>query len=143
MAVTDVSMETAGVVDPTLYGIEVSDEAGGAMGKDEFMTLLITEMQNQDPMDPVDNKEMIAQLAQFSSLEQIQNLNEQFDTFRANNNLAFATGLLGNNVGIQSGMETVYGVVNNVSLSDGQVKVTVGETEYDASDLVSMSLPEE
>ncbi|NCD32786.1 MAG: hypothetical protein EOL87_05130 [Spartobacteria bacterium] len=143
MAVTDVSMETAGVVDPTLYGIEVSDEAGGAMGKDEFMTLLITEMQNQDPMDPVDNKEMIAQLAQFSSLEQIQNLNEQFDTFRANNNLAFATGLLGNNVGIQSGMETVYGVVNNVSLSDGLVKVTVGETEYDASDLVSMSLPEE
>jgi flagellar basal-body rod modification protein FlgD len=49
--------------------------AGGAMGKDQFMKLLIAQMQNQDPTNPMDGSQMAAQLAQFSSLEQLQNIN--------------------------------------------------------------------
>ncbi|MBW7956325.1 MAG: flagellar biosynthesis protein FlgD [Deltaproteobacteria bacterium] len=46
-----------------------------AMGKDAFLKLLVTQLQNQDPLNPTDNTEFVAQLAQFSSLEGIQNLN--------------------------------------------------------------------
>jgi flagellar basal-body rod modification protein FlgD len=45
------------------------------MGKDEFMKLLIAQLQNQDPTNPMDGSQMAAQLAQFSSLEQLQNIN--------------------------------------------------------------------
>lgn len=48
---------------------------GGPMGKDQFLKLLIAQMQNQDPMNPMQGDQMAAQLAQFSSLEQLQQIN--------------------------------------------------------------------
>jgi len=50
-------------------------QPGGAMGKDQFMKLLIAQMQNQDPMNPMQGDQMAAQLAQFSTLEQMQQMN--------------------------------------------------------------------
>lgn len=50
-------------------------QPGGAMGKDAFMKLLIAQLQNQDPMNPMQGDQMAAQLAQFSSLEQLQQIN--------------------------------------------------------------------
>jgi flagellar basal-body rod modification protein FlgD len=56
-------------------GTTGADAPGGAMGKDQFMKLLIAQMQNQDPMNPMQGDQMAAQLAQFSSLEQLQQIN--------------------------------------------------------------------
>lgn len=50
--------------------------AGTSLGRNEFLNLLLTQMQMQDPFEPMKNEDMIAQLAQFSSLEQLQNMNE-------------------------------------------------------------------
>src|SRR5689334_14732923 len=48
---------------------------GGAMGKDQFLKLLIAQLQNQDPLNPMQGDQMATQLAQFSSLEQLQQIN--------------------------------------------------------------------
>ena len=54
---------------------KVTDKTdNGALGKDAFLQILITQLQNQDPTSPMDDKEFIAQMAQFSSLEQMQNM---------------------------------------------------------------------
>ncbi|MEO6877231.1 MAG: flagellar hook capping FlgD N-terminal domain-containing protein [Gemmatimonadaceae bacterium] len=53
----------------------VAAAPGGSMGKDQFMKLLIAQLQNQDPTNPMDGSQMAAQLAQFSSLEQLQQIN--------------------------------------------------------------------
>lgn len=55
----------------------------GALGKDAFLKILITQLQNQDPTSPMDDKEFIAQMAQFSSLEQMQNMTKAMEDLLA------------------------------------------------------------
>jgi flagellar basal-body rod modification protein FlgD len=76
-----------------------------ALGRDEFLKLLVTQLENQDPLSPQENGEFIAQLAQFSSLEEAQNLNKGFDnfasSFQSSQHLQ-ATSLVGRPVHVQS-----------------------------------------
>ncbi|MFH1278420.1 MAG: flagellar hook capping FlgD N-terminal domain-containing protein [Candidatus Eisenbacteria bacterium] len=57
----------------------VTGLGSGTLGKQEFLELLLTQLQMQDPFEPLDNEAMIAQLAQFSSLEQLANMNTSLD----------------------------------------------------------------
>ncbi len=52
----------------------------GDLDKDAFLRLLVTQLQNQDPLNPMEDREFIAQMAQFSSLEQMQNLNKTLES---------------------------------------------------------------
>ena len=77
-----------------------------SLGKDDFLQLLITQLRYQDPTSPVDDKEFIAQLAQFSSLEQMQNLNDTMLTMMESQQkltaLSQATAMIGKMVEIYS-----------------------------------------
>ncbi|MEO2004841.1 MAG: flagellar hook capping FlgD N-terminal domain-containing protein, partial [Candidatus Poribacteria bacterium] len=53
--------------------------ADQALGKDAFMQLLVTQLRHQNPLEPMDNKDFIAQLSQFTSLEELSSLRESFD----------------------------------------------------------------
>ncbi len=98
-----------------------------------FLTLLVTQLQYQDPMDPVDNSEMLAQLAQFSSLEQMTTLNENVELLAGNIdqlNFISATGLVGHNVtALDVDGNIVEGTVESVQLEGSVVQLYVdGQT---------------
>lgn len=69
---------------------------GGELGKDQFLKILITQLKNQDPMQPLQDKEFIAQMAQFSSVEQLTNMATEMKALRES--LGMASGLIGKSI---------------------------------------------
>ncbi len=74
--------------------------SGEVLGKDDFLNLMLIQMRNQDPLNPMDNQAMLSQMAQFSSLEQMSNLNDTIAGQQASDTFMQATGLLGKQVTI-------------------------------------------
>lgn len=85
------------------------------LGKDDFLKLLITQLSNQDPTSPMENTEFIAQMAQFSSLEQMTNMSSSFEKMAAYINSSEATSTLGKVVELNIGDTTTTGVVEGAT----------------------------
>ncbi|MEA2031780.1 MAG: flagellar hook capping FlgD N-terminal domain-containing protein [candidate division Zixibacteria bacterium] len=84
-----------------------------ALGKDQFLQLLVTQLQNQDPLSPMEDKDFIAQLAQFSSVEQLSNISDGISESNQNGylqmqsiNNVMASNLIGKEV--KAGYDSVY-----------------------------------
>ena len=99
-------------------------QASQELGKDDFLKLLITQLQNQDPTSPMENTEFIAQMAQFSSLEQMTNMSTEFTKLANMLNSGEAVSLLGRSVEVSSGESSISGVVEAVTRgANPQIKV--------------------
>ncbi|MFP4362321.1 MAG: flagellar hook assembly protein FlgD [Spirochaetia bacterium] len=85
------------------------------LGRDDFLQILITQLQHQDPTDPMKDKEFIAQMAQFSTLEQMTNLSQDFQNVSAVLSSSQAMGMLGQNVTITQGENTITGQVERIT----------------------------
>src|ERR1041385_2042930 len=73
----------------------VPKSQANALGKQDFLKLLMAQLQNQDPMKPMDDSQMIAQMAQFSALEATQGLQQTIQTSSNNTTIAQASALIG------------------------------------------------
>jgi flagellar basal-body rod modification protein FlgD len=102
------------------------------LGQDDFLKLLVAQMSQQDPMNPVKDTEFIAQMAQFSALEQSKAMMQDMASLRANT-------LLGSTVTVtnddyDSGLDT--GVVSSVLMEKGIPKLLVNGLRYELSDVI-------
>lgn len=84
------------------------------LDKDDFLKILITQLQHQDPTNPMQDKEFIAQMAQFSSLEQMTNMASSFGKLSSVLNSSEAQSLLGRNVEVLDGDKAIFGKVSQV-----------------------------
>jgi flagellar basal-body rod modification protein FlgD len=108
------------------------------LGKDDFLKLLITQLQNQDPTRPLEDKEFIAQMAQFSSLEQMVEMNKTLGDLIADNRVNYSTSLLGKQVEVfddRSG-RSVVGVVDEVRFQGGVPTVSFNGLSYAVDQVV-------
>jgi flagellar basal-body rod modification protein FlgD len=107
------------------------------LDKDDFLKILITQLQYQDPTSPMQDKEFIAQMAQFSSLEQMTNMSEGFQKLSGLLASSEASQVLGRNVTIADPSGPVSGVVTQVVRGDYPM-VSVNGEFYDFSQVESV-----
>ncbi len=88
------------------------------LGKDDFLKILITQLQHQDPTAPLEDKEFIAQMAQFSSLEQMTNMSQGFQRLSGLLASSEAAQVLGKQVDLRDGDNLVTGIVTEVVRGD-------------------------
>lgn len=105
-----------------------------------YMNLLITQLRNQNPLEPMDNSQMATQLAQLSQLQQLEGMNNSFDKVLLTEQINQATSLIGKTVTfIPEGGDTSYiGTVSKVGLTDGKVTVNVGSYKVDPSTITTI-----
>ena len=98
------------------------------LGKDDFLKLLVGQLKNQNPMNPLGDQDFIAQMAAFSTLEQVTNLNETGKRIESTGTIGQSLDLVGRTVTYMKDDETTAeGVVERVSFGDkGEVTLTVG-----------------
>lgn len=108
-----------------------------SLGKDSFLKLLVTQLSHQDPTKPMEDKEFVAQMAQFSSLEQITNLNNGVKDLIHGTEANRAFRLLGKKVDALNPItkQPVSGEVASVFLDKGEVRLRVSGQEISINDI--------
>jgi flagellar basal-body rod modification protein FlgD len=110
----------------------------------DFMRLLITQLQNQNPLEPLDNNEMASQLTQFSQLQQLESMNASFADVLATVQRNYANSLIGKEVSYlaeaqEYGQDIVSGVVSEVYPNiDGEILLIVGSHTLNLEDVISV-----
>ena len=109
-----------------------------------YMKLLITQLQNQNPLEPMDNNEMASQLAQFSQLQQLETMNSSFADILSVAENNYANSLIGKEISFASENESgtrditngiVEEVINNL---DGQTVLVAGNSTIALEDVISV-----
>ena len=102
------------------------------LDKDDFLKILVTQLKNQNPMEPLQDRDFIAQMAQFSSVEQLMNMAKEMTALRQN--LGLASDLIGKRIEWtepnQAGEPIAYeGIVESIVVRGGEQFAKVGERE--------------
>lgn len=114
--------------------IAENDDSSQQLGRDDFLQILITQLQNQDPTKPMEDKEFISQMAQFSALEQMTNVSQGFQEMNALLSSNQALSVLGRTVEVRSGDQLVTGTVSSVT-SGALPQITVNDQQFEYSNI--------
>ena len=121
MAIDAIGLQTAG------SSSIVAANAG--ISQDDFLRILLTELKFQDPMHPVDNKDFMAQMAQFSALEINRQQTDKVESLLAVSAATQGMSLIGKQVEVGTSSGSLVGSVTAVSIDDGDIRLTVkGDT---------------
>lgn len=121
----------------------ITTATNDTLGKDAFLKLLIAELSNQDPLNPMEDREFVSQMATFSSLEQMQNMNSTLESMAESNKFS-AVQYIGKAVAFTKGEGTeaaqVAAVVNHVWFDpNGKVVLDTTEGEVSLEDVEGVS----
>ena len=140
MSISSISSSGALPAKDPITGLAMNSNAGKqALGSDDFMKLLTTQLTSQDPMNPMKDTEFISQMANFTSLEQMRNLSKSFDTFSSDQKMAAAPAYLGRQVTITNATGDITGVVEAIKLNNGKPAVVVNGKTYDTNLITSIA----
>jgi flagellar basal-body rod modification protein FlgD len=104
------------------------ENPGGVLGKNDFLKLMVAQLQSQDPLQPTESSAYVGQLAQFTELEQVTNLAKTSETSAGAQQQAQAVALIGHTVSYEDPTTgvTAQGAVENVKITSTGATLTVG-----------------
>lgn len=112
------------------------------LGADDFMKILMTQLTAQDPMNPMKDTEFIAQMANFSSLEQMRTLSQSFTTYSNDQKMAAAPSYLGCEVTVKDpALGSITGVVDAITLKDGSPALVIDGKTYETTLITDIRRP--
>jgi flagellar basal-body rod modification protein FlgD len=109
------------------------------LGLQDFLKILLTQLSYQDPLKPMDNQQFMAQIAQFTSLEQTQQMNDKLDQLIGNQAALQSVGLIGRTVDIQTSTGKVTGTVASLALQGDSPTISVSASGGSVIPDVSLS----
>jgi len=109
-----------------------------SVSQDEFIKLFLAQLQYQDPLEPLNNREFLAQLAQFSSLEQSRKTNENLESLLAMNSSNQALTLLGREVEVTTNSQSFIGTIEAVHYSTAGPNLTIKHQDGTFMDNVTL-----
>lgn len=135
-----------------LWSNEMADSITSASSiATDYMKLLVTQLQNQNPLDPMDNNQMASQLAQLSQLEQIENLNTKFSDVVTASQKSYAGSLIGKQVSFtmtdssgntitdDTGTSQLFtGTVDGIITQGSDIKLQVGNNTIGLDDVLTV-----
>jgi flagellar basal-body rod modification protein FlgD len=123
-----------GYINTTPSSSSASGASGQTLNQADFLQLLVTQMSSQDPLNPESDTDFAAQLAQFSSLQESQDMQADLQNMQA-------TGLIGRTVTVlpSAGASAVTGVVSAVQISSGTPDIIVNNQPYALSQLSAVA----
>ncbi len=139
-----------GIEDP---GAAAGSPSSDQLGKDAFLRLLVSQLKNQDPMEPAKNEEMLAQLAQFSALEQMQELNDNIvglavlqQSNALMSQLTSSSALIGQSVMYADPASTVpsgsaWGTVSSVKIQEGLAVLVIDGKDVPLANVLEVGAP--
>lgn len=108
----------------TAAGISAPSQTS-SIGIQDFLKILSAQLNNQDPLKPVDNEQFIAQIAQFASLQQTRDGNTKLDSLLAIQSATQSIGIIGKSVSVDNNGVLFNGTVSGLSLATGEPLMTV------------------
>ena len=106
-------------------GSTAAATASNRLTLEDFMKVLLTQLTYQDPLKPMDNQQFMAQIAQFTTLEQTQSLNTNMQSLLNNQSSLQSVGLIGRTVDIGTDAGTLTGTVTGISLAGSSPTLTL------------------
>ncbi len=106
----------------------------------DYLNLLITQLQHQDPMDPMSNDQMASQLATLSQLEQVESMNKKFDKVLRASQMDQAVNIIGRDVSYlpEGADQAVLGTVDGAEVVDGEVMLNVNGSRVGLEDVLGL-----
>lgn len=120
---------------------QISGATNAAISQDQFLNLLVTQLQNQDPLDPVSDQNFISQLTQLNTLTSLQSLNVSFAQNLKLQQLTQGADLVGRTVQYKPTTDsttTATGQVDSVAVQDGQFVLKIGTASVSLDNVVSV-----
>jgi flagellar basal-body rod modification protein FlgD len=126
---------------PASTGSNSARTASASLGKDDFLKLFVSQLQHQDPMNPMQDADMMGQMASFSTLEQVSNMAVENTRIAQNLTASNAVGLIGRTVTyVDEAGESHTGAVEKVATKDGSPSLTVaGVDGVDPSSITTVA----